>query len=129
MDGSVCLNMRLIIDGNKKISVLKMEFNALFPYLKVEFFFIRDTKGEGTSKKAIVPDNKTLDECGTTHKGGEINILPDSTVAELEQNFIQNYNLGIQVFRQSGKAWLETSLTDSWTLEHQNRHGEMLSKI
>jgi hypothetical protein len=33
-----------------------------------------------------------------------------------------------QVYRKSGKIWLETTVTDSWTLEEQNKQGESLSK-
>ena len=50
------------------------------------------------------------------------------TVIDLEKKFREVFGLGIQVFRKSGKAWLETTLTDNWTLEEQNRQGEALSK-
>jgi hypothetical protein len=33
----------------------------------------------------------------------------------------------VQVFRKSGKVWLETTVTDGWTLEEQNLQGEALS--
>jgi hypothetical protein len=34
----------------------------------------------------------------------------------------------VQVFRQSGRVWLETTRTDDWTLAEQNKQGEELSK-
>lgn len=51
-------------------------------------------------------------------------ITPDMTVTDLEQSFNTIYGLGVQVFRKSGKIWLETTVTDGWTLEEQNRQGE-----
>jgi hypothetical protein len=30
----------------------------------------------------------------------------------------------MQLFRNSGKIWLETGATDSWSLEDQNKEGE-----
>jgi hypothetical protein len=49
------------------------------------------------------------------------------SVAELEQQFSDVYGLSVQIFRQSGKAWLETTVTDKWTLEKQNEQGKALS--
>jgi hypothetical protein len=51
------------------------------------------------------------------------------TVSNLEQKFRDVYGLSVQVFRRSGKAWLETTFTDGWTLEEQNSQGEDLSKL
>ena len=50
------------------------------------------------------------------------------TVNELEQRFSDVYGLGVQVFRKSGNVWLETTVTDGWTLEQQNKQGESLDK-
>jgi hypothetical protein len=33
----------------------------------------------------------------------------------------------VQVSRKSGTLWLETTMTDSWTLGQQNEHGRELS--
>ena len=49
------------------------------------------------------------------------------TVANLENDFDAIYGLAVHVFRKSGKVWLETTVTDNWTLEEQNRQGELLS--
>jgi hypothetical protein len=50
------------------------------------------------------------------------------TVTELESRFNTIYGLSVQLFRKSGRAWLETTVTDGWTLEEQNNEGEALSK-
>ena len=51
------------------------------------------------------------------------------TVVDLEQSFSDVFGLGVQIFRKSGKVWLETTVTDGWTLDEQNRQGEALSKV
>ena len=43
--------------------------------------------------------------------------------------FGEVYGLGVQVFRKSGNVWLETTVTDSWTLKEQNDQGESLSEF
>ncbi|MDE3144966.1 MAG: hypothetical protein KGL19_12475, partial [Bacteroidota bacterium] len=53
---------------------------------------------------------------------------PTMTVSELEQKFNDIYGLSTQVFRKSGNIWLVTTVTDKWTLEEQNRQGEIITK-
>lgn len=121
--------MKIRINDKQEIQAVQKEFNTVFPYLKIEFFTIAHQPGAGTSKKNLIQHKtKTLGECRTIRNKGKINITPDMTVTELEQKFNKAYGLSVQVFRRSGKAWLETTVTDSWTLEAQNNHGEALTK-
>lgn len=121
--------MKIKINDKRKISAIQEEFTAMFPYLKVEFFAKPHNIGGASSRKIMKQPTKTLGECRTIHNDGTITITPDMTVAELEQNFLEIYGLSIQVFRKSGNAWLETTVTDAWTLEKQNHQGEMLSSF
>jgi len=116
------------VNDKRKIADLKREFNQLFPYLNLEFFSKPHKIGEGSAKSFMQSNAKTLGECRTLHKNGSINITPQMTVGELEQSFRDVFGLSVQVFRKSGKIWLETTVTDSWTLEKQNMEGESLSK-
>jgi hypothetical protein len=121
--------MKIVINDRRKISAIQIDFNEMFPYLRVEFFSKPHEAGGASSQKIIKHSSKTLGECRTVHKSGTISITPNMTVCNLEQNFRDVYGLSVQVFRRSGKAWLETTFTDGWTLEEQNRQGEDLSKI
>lgn len=47
-------------------------------------------------------------------------------VGELEAALKDQFGLTVQVFRHSGNIWLETVLTDKWTLQQQNEHGKEL---
>jgi len=121
--------MQVLINDNRKIFAIQEEFSNLFPYLKLEFFSKPHAVGGGSAKKLIKHNSKTLGECRTIHNKGKVTITPQMTVSDLEQNFGDIYGLGVQVFRKSGRAWLETTVTDGWTLDEQNRQGEALSKI
>jgi hypothetical protein len=121
--------MKVTINDNRKIFAIQEEFNQLFPYLKIEFFSKPHKKGGATAKKFVKHNSKTLGECRTIHNAGEMTIIPGMTVSELEQGFGDIYGLGVQVFRKSGRTWLETTVTDNWTLEEQNIQGEDLSKL
>lgn len=121
--------MKILINDHRKIFAIQEEFNAVFPYLKLEFFTMPHKFGGSSAKKLLKQCIKTLGECRTVHKKGKITITHNMTVVDLEQSFSDVYGLGVQVFRKSGKAWLETTVTDGWTLEEQNHQGEALSKI
>lgn len=120
--------MKITINDHRKIHAIQEEFNTVFPYLKIEFFSKPHTSGGGSSKNLIKPGGKTLGECRTIHNKGVITISPEMTVDELEQRFMDVYGLSTQIFRKSGNVWLETTVTDGWTLEKQNSQGEELSK-
>ena len=120
--------MKITINDSRKIGGIQKEFTEAFPFLKLEFFAKPHKKGGGSPKKMMNIDAKTLGECRTVHKKGHISIIAAMTVSELEQQFQDRYGLTVQVYRQSGKSWLETSETEGWTLEKQNFEGESITK-
>lgn len=120
--------MKIAINDHRKVFAIQEEFNTEFPYLKLEFFS-KPHKSKGASEKEFIKHNSvTLAECRTMHEDGNITITPHMTVNNLEQNFGDIYGLGVQVFRKSGDAWLETIETDGLTLEEQNKLGESFKK-
>lgn len=118
----------IYISDTRTIYSIREDFQHLFPFLKLEFFSKPHQPGEPSMKKQMKDGNQTLKECRRVHNDGEIIISPGMTVAELEQQFLASYGLSVQVFRKSGKLWLETTVTDSWTLQEQNSQGEALSR-
>jgi hypothetical protein len=121
--------MKITINNNRKIFAVQEEFNAKFPFLKLEFFS-KPHKAAGSSPKNLMKSNsKTLADCRAGHEEGILTITPNMTVAELEQRFADAYGLSVQVFRKSGKVWLETTITDGWTLADQNEEGQILSTV
>ena len=121
--------MQIPINDDRKINTIQKEFNDTFPYLKLEFFSKPHTKGGASPKKLMKSSSKTLSECRTLHTKGHISIVAEMTVGELEQQFKDRYGLSVQVFRKSGRSWLETSSTDAWTLQKQNSEGEALNDL
>lgn len=120
--------MNITINDHRKIFAIQEEFNTVFPYLRIEFFSKPHQSNGPSAKQLVKHSSKTLNECRTNHHQGNITIVPAMTVADLERHFNDVYGLSVQVFRKSGKAWLETTLTDTWTLEEQNHQGEALSE-
>jgi len=58
---------------------------------------------------------------------GYLDIKDAMSVLELENALIDEFGLSAQVYRKSGNIWLETTMTDNWTLKQQNDHGRELT--
>src|SRR6185369_15066958 len=118
--------MHLRIGPNRLISDVQKDFNNAFPFLKIEFFQNRNLQPAFTFQQ-IVPHNKRIAEDQAPISDGDIEINSTMTVKDLEKIFKDQFSLAVQVFRRSGNLWLETTMTDEWTLRQQNEHGREIS--
>jgi hypothetical protein len=119
--------MKIKITSNKTIEDIQSEFNKEFPFLKIQFFKHTHKEFQGSAKRELIPIHTNIGLL--KHHNGQIEITADMTVSELEQLFKDKLGLNVQVFRKSGKSWLETTVTDSWTLKKQDDEGKELSTL
>jgi hypothetical protein len=119
--------MTLKIDDNKSIANIQQEFNAMFPYLKLEFFKRAHEAHEGSPKKDMLNSNLALKQFAKKHIDGTLEIKDSMKVSDLENSFQMLFSLSAQVFRKSAGSWIETSVTDDWTLRQQNDEGKDLN--
>jgi hypothetical protein len=113
--------MEIVIDKNKKIVSIQQEFQKRFPFLKIEFYKTVHSQGEGSPKENTLSSGLTIGEVQKKDASGTIKIQGLMTVAELEKAFTETFGLAVQVFRKSGNIWLQTTVTDNWTLAEQNQ--------
>jgi hypothetical protein len=119
--------MNITINDTRSVAAIQEEFTQNFPYLRLEFFSRPHKTGKPSPRNQMLQNTRTLGEIRTKHLDGDIQITPSMTVSLLEQEFMKHYGLSVQVFRKSGRVWLETTVTDGWTLAEQNAQGEALS--
>lgn len=119
--------MNLIIDNNSKLSDIKKQFSDVYPFLKIEFFKKPHAANKLSADKDKISGDKTLSTVAKLEGSITIEINKNTTVNELEKDFWNKFRLSVQVFRKSMDMWIETSLTDAWTLERQNSEGEFFS--
>jgi len=119
--------MNLRIAPNGLISDLQKDFNNAFPFLKLEFFRNRNQQLPAFTFQQILPHTNRIAEGQTAITDGDIEVNPDMKVKDLEKIFKDQFSLAVQVFRRSGNLWLETTMTDNWTLRQQNEHGREIS--
>ena len=116
----------LHITRNRSIDEVQKDFNRHYPFLKIEFY--KNTDGDSRSyKRQHLLHSMPVVRAGLL-KSGDIELNDFMTVGELEKIFRTEFGLSAQVCRKSGALWLETTMTDGWTLKQQNDHGKELSE-
>src|SRR5688572_15744055 len=118
-------SFQLTLTGAMQIKDVQTEFAARFPYLKIEFFTKSQKPGEATHRRLMKDPQTSLRQL-RAFRAGTVTIDGTMSVTELEKALRNTCGLNVQVFRKSGKTWLETSVTDEWTLSRQNLQGETL---
>lgn len=110
--------MKLNITPNTMTSDVKSEFSECFDGLKIEFFKHHHEHQEGSPKKDILDEHIPLSEINPNIAEQELEINTDMSVNAVEDKF-ESLGLHIQVFRKMNLSWIETTATDSYTLEQQ----------
>jgi hypothetical protein len=118
--------IKLYANKESSIKSIQKEFNEHYPFLKIELYKIY-YKGEPLPKALVLTFAESAKKLDFAYDGRIININKARTVADVEKDFEVLFGLSALVFRKSGNVWVETTLTDDWTLEEQNKEGEQIS--
>jgi hypothetical protein len=110
------------------IQEIQKSFEKGFRLLKIEFYSQPHTVREKDVGRMMYPASYTLQQIGFRSSPVIIEVHGQMTVKQLEEVIARQTGLYVQVFRKSGKVWLETSATDNWTLAEQNEEAEALQK-
>ncbi len=113
----------MTISDKKTLRDIQSIFNKKFPNLRLEFYSSQHDTGEGSPLQERLDPEQPLSIVRTIHTEGDLRISKDLTVADFERIFHDKFGLNVQVFRKSGNLWMQTTSTDHWTLEQQDRKG------
>ena len=120
--------MELTIDKQLSIDKIQRAFNLQYPYLKLMFSLKPELSNGLTESININYSKKPIEKHKQIKHNQSLVVNPEMTVKSLEYEFHSLFGLSIQIYRKSGTVWLETTLSDNWTLDEQNKQGEILSK-
>jgi hypothetical protein len=117
------MKMILHILQDRTLKEAQDEFSSAYPFLRIEFY---RSNGPGIARRHL--KNSMMLAAAGLKGTGEIELNDLMTVGQLEDIFQKQFGLQVQVSRRSGTLWLETTMTDNWTLKQQNDHGRELSE-
>lgn len=116
--------LTLRIDARKSAGDFKKEFNYAFPYLKIELF-----KNVGVQANRSIKTTTTLSSNQIIGKESTVVDFDGSiSVSDLKGMLMDKLGLVSQIYRKSGSMWIETSLTDDWSLDKQNHEAELMNQ-
>ncbi len=122
--------MDLYLSPDKTIGALQTEFTEAFDGLKIVFFSKPHAEHKGSAAKFLIQDrDMTLGQLVPNLKSGTVTIGPETVVWDMEKVFESEYGLHVQLFRKSGRTWLETSVTDNLTLAEQQAKAKASENI
>lgn len=115
---AIVLKIKMKIELKHSLKEIKTEFSKLFEGLKIEFYKKAHNNAEGSSNTLILDDDLTIEELTSKLSSFEIPVEGKMMVSEVETLFKQK-GLNIQVFRRVGDVWIQTTSTDSYSLNKQ----------
>lgn len=119
--------MIIVVRKDSLVRDVQYQFTVPFPFLKIEF--LRGSfEGEAILKKEYADPGEFFKRIPSLKSEGEIDLDFKQTVSELEDHFKEYYGVSIHIFRKAGNVWIETTLTNDWTLERQNKEAEQLCR-
>ena len=118
--------MELNIHNETSVKDLQGQFSKYYPYLQIQFFRTTYSDKQPGSKTAQVKAEERLMQLMKLYKPVQVNIDEETTVSGLQKIFA-DIGLTILLCRKFGTFWIQTSLTDDWTLDRQNSEALMLS--
>jgi hypothetical protein len=119
----------MILQINKESSLknIQRQFNAYYPFLKIEFFK-KLPANEPLYKAQLFSAADLVNYIdGVKEEHTNIDVSRDKTISDVEKDFERFFGISVHVFRKSGNVWVETTLTNDWSLEDQNEEGKQIS--
>jgi hypothetical protein len=116
--------MKIALVKDLSLQSIQDGFHALYPYLKLEFYAEKTQAGEVHLPANALAHNQTIGQLNSGFTSGEINFDGGVRVSEFEKTFHEMTGLDVQVYRKSGRIWMQTTKTDDWTLMEQNAKSE-----
>lgn len=114
---------QITLSGTSTIESVLNEFTKVFPDLKLEFFHHAHDPGAISAPGDQWDHSALISEIRSMDHGGSFSFNPEMTVVEFEQTLEKEWGLHVQVLRRSGDLWLQSTVTDHWTLGKQNDNG------
>jgi len=122
------------IATQRLIKEVQEEFTRAYPFLKIDFTKGRDqgrtTRGGASANvpSSAPGEDEVARDVAQKLLWQELGLCDDMKINEVEVLLQYQFGLPAQVLRKSGNLWLETRMTQHWTLRQQNEHGYEIDK-
>lgn len=124
--------LSLDIFYNTTPETLCIGFNTFFPFLNLVVY--NPSASKGRVPQLLNPYNKDemkslLKTLQRLKEEGTLEFSKATTTSELEEILRERFGIHAKVLRKSGDVWLETAVTQDWSLKRQNDEGQSLDNF
>lgn len=113
--------MLLKIEENMTIDQINADLHTKFPHIKLVFFKPLNSDNIDEAKERVTELYKPLKNIYKGLRNAHINVNGNLQARSLELKINEITGARVQIFRRSGKLWLETLTTDNKTLAELSR--------
>lgn len=113
--------MFLQIYDSMTVEEVQDRFTECFPFLKIEFYSKPHKKFEASDKTYLYHKKMLIGDIRKKHIDGSLEIKSWFTTARVEKELKDIYGLNAQIFRWDRNSWIQTSLSDEFTLQQQSQ--------
>lgn len=121
--------MMIQITSDRLVKDIQEEFNALFPFIKIDFYKTAAIINQHKQKSNKLLSYHTMGGENGLYRSVTFVITPLMTVEELEALCQEQLGLFVQLSRKFGKSWMEISMTNNWTIREQNERGREICAL
>ena len=121
--------MEIRISSSQTLQQVKDAFHELLPFMKIEFFKHSHHEGEGSPKSDMIQGDLLIGDLVYGHEEGTISFDWDTKVFELEEKLNEYFGLNVQIFRKSGNLYLESTISDEWSLSRVKEEAEEFNEL
>jgi hypothetical protein len=114
------IEMQIYISDNAIIASVQRAFQAVYPYLKLEFYSQYADAGQLSAAVRKVAPETPIDDIRDAGSCGWLDISQKRTAAELVSDLREIMGLNAQVTPRRGDLWLKTACTINWSLAQLN---------
>jgi hypothetical protein len=112
--------MQIYISDNAIIASIQRAFQAVYPFLKLEFYNQAEEAALAPAPMRKVSPDTPIDDIRDAGASGWLDISHKRTALELESDLKYIMGLHAQVRPRSGDLWLKTACTVKWSLAQLN---------
>jgi hypothetical protein len=120
--------MKINIQPYATINDIQQSFKKAYPFLKIEFYDCSHAYGEKVVDAHRYDPGFRVSTIAKQFVPGIIDITPWRKTGDVEVEFKTKFGLFPQIFRNENGKWIQTTSTDTFTIDGQDYIGRNLAK-
>lgn len=112
--------MHIHIHDKTTLGEIQNVFATYYPYLRLRFYSHPHQHFQISSEKERLSDDLRLEDIRKTHIDKVLEIMPFQRVDEVEDIFMRQFGLGVQIMKKEKNEWVQTTGLDSYSLKEVN---------